>query len=372
MDKCPICLEDLDAASPVLSCGHRCHASCLGQLADANGSAPTRRGLVIACPSCRQKSRVAAPTPIAAFGLGDRVEALWGQRWYPGVVDAVLDGGRAYEIIWDDGDEGEVRAAHVRAAPAPARTVATPRNTEPQVAPARLPRRPAPPAVSPPVLNEDSDDDGIEAEEQRVAALQRQLEDAKRALQEKQDRKKRKRESEPAAESPAAETCMETHAPPSSVDSYMHRYGGGPFTAPCGFTYDGAPTAALVPADESRKKYISFCCAASGKPVEDFVCMNVKTIKKNLKLAKGALPFASRTVQSSLPPKLKHVEFLLAACQEAKASMLKCNIKCRASVHDMIQFRKTLSVRMLPPEFAHHRWSAERRRPEGSESKPKS
>ena len=75
--------------------------------------------------------------------------------------------------------------------------------------------------------------------------------------------------------------------------------------------------------------------------------MNVKTIEKNLKLAKSALPFASRTVQSSLPPKLKHVEVILAACQEVKASMLKCYIKCRSSVHDMIQFRRTLS--MPPP-----------------------
>ena len=65
-----------------------------------------------------------ALTPVAAFGVGDRVDALFGQRWYPGIVDAVLDGGRGYEIIWDDGDEGEVRAAHVRAAPAPARGAA--------------------------------------------------------------------------------------------------------------------------------------------------------------------------------------------------------------------------------------------------------
>ena len=109
MDNCPICLEDLDAASPVLPCGHRCHASCLGQLAEANGWAATRRGTVIPCPSCRQEARVAAPTPVAAFGVGDAVLALWGHKWYPGVVDAVVDG--AYNILWDDGDEGEVRAA---------------------------------------------------------------------------------------------------------------------------------------------------------------------------------------------------------------------------------------------------------------------
>ena len=120
MDKCPICLEDLDAASPVLSCGHRCHASCLGQLAEANGSAPTRRGLVIACPSCRQKSRVAAQTPVAAFDAGDVVYALWGHRWYPGVVDAVLENG--YEIAWDGEDtSNEVPAGRVRARVQPAR-----------------------------------------------------------------------------------------------------------------------------------------------------------------------------------------------------------------------------------------------------------
>ena len=93
-----------------------------------------------------------------------------------------------------------------------------------------------------------------------------------------------------------------------------------PFIAPCGHAYRNTPDTTLILADKRKKMYISFCCAASGKPVEQFVCMNVKTIEKNLKLAKSLLPFASRTVQSSLPPKLKHVEFLLAACQEAKAS----------------------------------------------------
>ena len=118
MDKCPICLENLDAASPVLPCGHRCHASCLGQLAKANGSAPTRRGAVIACPSCRQESRVAAPTPVAAFDVGDAVLALWGHKWFPGEVYAVKDGGSAYEIAWDDEDSSnKVPASRVRAAP---------------------------------------------------------------------------------------------------------------------------------------------------------------------------------------------------------------------------------------------------------------
>ena len=118
MENCPICLEDLDGASPVLPCGHRCHASCLGQLAEANGSAPTRRGLVIACPSCRQESRVAAPTPVAAFDVGDAVLALWGHKWFPGEVYAVKDGGSAYEIAWDDEDSSNtIPASRVRAAP---------------------------------------------------------------------------------------------------------------------------------------------------------------------------------------------------------------------------------------------------------------
>ena len=142
MDKCPICLDDLDESSPALPCGHRCHADCLGQLSEATGSAPTRRGLVIACPSCRQKSRVAAQTPVAAFDVGDEVYALWGHRWYPGVVDDVLEDG--YEIAWDEEDaSNEVPAGRVRARvqPVPA-AVATPRDTpEPQVAPARPPSR---------------------------------------------------------------------------------------------------------------------------------------------------------------------------------------------------------------------------------------
>ncbi|CAH0363786.1 unnamed protein product [Pelagomonas calceolata] len=118
MDKCPICLDDLDESSPALPCGHRCHADCLGQLSEATGSAPTRRGAVIACPSCRQESRVAAPTPVAAFGVGDAVLALWGHKWYPGEVYAVKDGGSAYEIAWDDEDSSnEIPASRVRAAP---------------------------------------------------------------------------------------------------------------------------------------------------------------------------------------------------------------------------------------------------------------
>ena len=78
-----------------------------------------------------------------------------------------------------------------------------------------------------------------------------------------------------------------------------------PFIAPCGHAYSNTPATTLILADERKKMYIGFCCAASGKPEEEFVCMNVKTIEKNLKVAKSLLPFASRTVQSSLPPKLR-------------------------------------------------------------------
>mgnify|MGYP002884371222 CR=1 FL=1 len=138
-EQCSICLEALDGGEVALACGHRFHAACLAQMAGALGTATTRRGALTACPNCRTVSRVAL-TPVATFGVGDRVEALWGQKWYPGEVDAVVDGGRAYEIKWDDGDEGEVRAAHVRAAPAPDLTARPP----PVMAP------PAPPSALPP------------------------------------------------------------------------------------------------------------------------------------------------------------------------------------------------------------------------------
>ena len=77
--------------------------------------------------------------------------ALWGYKWYPGVVDEVLkDGG--YKIAWDDGDEGEVPAAHVRAeklavdVPA-ARDASPPAVVTPQAAtPPSLCRRLAPAA----------------------------------------------------------------------------------------------------------------------------------------------------------------------------------------------------------------------------------
>ena len=132
-EQCSICLEALDGGVTALACGHRFHAACLAQMSGAVGTAArtSRRGTLTACPNCRTVSRVAPVAPaIQAFSVGDRVLALWGHRWFPGVVDEVVDGGDAYEIVWDDGDVGRVLAKNVRAeAPAapvpPARTVTT-------------------------------------------------------------------------------------------------------------------------------------------------------------------------------------------------------------------------------------------------------
>lgn len=116
--ECSICLEEISESDSVaLVCGHRFHAACLAQMAGAVGTAATtsRRGTLTACPNCRKVSRVAPLAPVvAAFGVGDRVHAMWGHKWFPGVVDEVVDGGRAYEIAWDDGDLGEVTASRVR------------------------------------------------------------------------------------------------------------------------------------------------------------------------------------------------------------------------------------------------------------------
>ena len=50
------------------------------------------------------------------FSVGTHVTALWGHRWYAGVVDDIIDGGRAYEIAWADEETcNEVPAADVRA-----------------------------------------------------------------------------------------------------------------------------------------------------------------------------------------------------------------------------------------------------------------
>ena len=124
------CLDDISgSASVALACGHRFHAACLAQMAGVVGTAATtsRRGTLTACPNCRKISRVAPLTPlVAAFGVGDRVHAMWGHKWFPGVVDEVVDGGRAYEIAWDDGDLGETTASRVRLdAQAPIRPATT-------------------------------------------------------------------------------------------------------------------------------------------------------------------------------------------------------------------------------------------------------
>ena len=50
------------------------------------------------------------------FSVGTQVTALWGHRWYAGVVDDIIDGGRAYEIAWAHEETcNEVPAADVRA-----------------------------------------------------------------------------------------------------------------------------------------------------------------------------------------------------------------------------------------------------------------
>ena len=60
--ECPICLEELDDASPSLACNHRFHAACLQELAAtawAEGAARTRaRGTAVLCPCCRGQSYV--------------------------------------------------------------------------------------------------------------------------------------------------------------------------------------------------------------------------------------------------------------------------------------------------------------------------
>ena len=90
MEQCSICLEALDGGVVALAaCGHRFHAACLAQMAGAVGTATTRRGSLTACPNCRTVSRVDPVMPVAAFSIGDRVLALWGHKWFPGVVDGV-------------------------------------------------------------------------------------------------------------------------------------------------------------------------------------------------------------------------------------------------------------------------------------------
>ena len=61
-EECAICLEDLDDASPALACGHKFHAACMRQLADAawgDGNAPrTRGGTHVRCPLCQKQMRI--------------------------------------------------------------------------------------------------------------------------------------------------------------------------------------------------------------------------------------------------------------------------------------------------------------------------
>ena len=304
MDKCPICLENLDAASPVLPCGHRCHASCLGQLAKANGSAPTRRGAVIACPSCRQESRVAAPPPVAAFGVGDAVLALWGHKWYPGVVDEVLEDG--YEIAWDEEDaSNEVPAARVRARVQPV-PVAAPRNTpEPQAAPARPPSRslrrdPRCPCGPPPSrslrdrrclrrplrtrmepkapapakkMRSEAGRERQRAHSKKWKREERERERARKAKKQKRFEELRENYPKQRADdgdaddapahtpAPAVETCMETTTPPcrfdcSSMGSHVRRCGGSlSRNGPVRMLDDGAAFACCWRAAASRAQW---------------------------------------------------------------------------------------------------------------------
>ena len=61
-EACAICLEDLDDASPALACGHKFHAACMRQLAEAawgDGNAPrTRGGTHVRCPLCQKQMRI--------------------------------------------------------------------------------------------------------------------------------------------------------------------------------------------------------------------------------------------------------------------------------------------------------------------------
>ncbi len=50
------------------------------------------------------------------FNVGETVRARWHSQWYKGVIDAVIDDGYAYEIVWDaDNTMCEVRDFDVRA-----------------------------------------------------------------------------------------------------------------------------------------------------------------------------------------------------------------------------------------------------------------
>ena len=169
---CSICLEALDGGVAALACGHRFHAACLARLARATGTSSTRRGAMTTCPNCRTTSRV-APVTSAAHRVGDKVLALWGHRWFPGVVDDVINGAGAYEIAWDDEDSSNtIPASRVRAAlvtvdlDAPAARDVPPRTvppvmSQPVPAPRAVVPRARPPARPAPVRAKDSRFTGV-------------------------------------------------------------------------------------------------------------------------------------------------------------------------------------------------------------------
>ncbi len=125
---------------------------------DTTGDAALAHRLAL---GLRDGGRSPAPVPAARLARGDSVEARWGGRWYPGVIDNVMEGG--YEIVWDeDGSANEILARDVRpsktassraAAPKPrgARpAVPKPRGRPRTNAAAAAPR--PPPAASGPTL----------------------------------------------------------------------------------------------------------------------------------------------------------------------------------------------------------------------------
>jgi len=77
---------------------------------DTTGDAALAHRLAL---GLRDGGRSPAPPSAARLTRGDSVEARWGGRWYPGVIDNVMEGG--YEIVWDeDGSANEILARDVR------------------------------------------------------------------------------------------------------------------------------------------------------------------------------------------------------------------------------------------------------------------
>ena len=81
-------------------------------------SVPAWPGTVEAPAACADALQQKTPAPRLAqeFSVGDRVIALWEDRWYPGVVAEVLTG--QYDIAWDDEEDvnNVVLENYVRAA----------------------------------------------------------------------------------------------------------------------------------------------------------------------------------------------------------------------------------------------------------------